>query len=695
MAIQDFLVEIGTEELPPRALKTLSRAFTNGLTKGLEDAGIEFARAESFAAPRRLAIRVRELAAAQPDKAVERRGPAVKAAFDAAGNPTRALTGFATSQGVTPDQLDTLETDKGAWVVYRTVEQGRATTELLPGLIEQALAGLPIPKRMRWGAHRTEFVRPVHWIVLLMGNKVIDSPIMGLKPGNKTRGHRFHCPESLIIPTPADYEIVLRKEGWVIADFAERRAKIRAGVEAIAREQAGGTAVIDDELLDEVTSLNEWPVPLMGRFEERFLEVPPEALISSMKEHQKYFHVVDSDNRMLPLFITVANLESKDPGQVISGNEKVIRPRLSDAAFFYETDRKTPLEDRIERLKPIVFQEKLGSIHDKSVRVAALAARIAGVIGSDPALAERAAMLAKTDLVTEMVLEFTDLQGIMGQYYAVHDGEHADVARALNEQYMPRFAGDDLPATLTGCALAIADRLDSLVGLFGINQPPSGTRDPFGLRRASLGVLRIIIDRQLPLDLQTCCEWAAENFSSLAADDPATAVVDYMLERFRAHYDEQGIGAEVYLAVHARRPTRPLDFDQRVRAVEAFRQMPEAEALAAANKRVSNILTKQGADQVTETVDGHLLQEDAEKALAEQVNLQADRVLPLFEKGDYTAALSSLASLRAPVDRFFDEVMVMTDDEAVRNNRLALLNRLRNLFLRVADISLLPTSGQG
>ncbi|HCW89529.1 MAG TPA: glycine--tRNA ligase subunit beta [Marinobacter sp.] len=693
MATQDFLVEIGTEELPPKALKPLSDAFTRGIAQGLEAAGVAFGKLETFAAPRRLAVRVRDLADAQPDKPVEKRGPAVKAAFDDAGNPTRALTGFATSLGITPDQLDTLETDKGAWVVYRTVEKGKPTVELMPELVDQSLAALPIPKRMRWGAHRTEFVRPVHWIILMYGNKVLNAPIMGLIPGNTTRGHRFHCPKELIVPTPNDYELVLREEGKVLADFAERREKIRAGVTTIAGQQSNGQAVIDDDLLDEVTALNEWPVPLLGNFEERFLEVPAEALISSMKEHQKYFHVVDNNGRMLPHFITVANLESKDPAQVISGNEKVIRPRLSDAAFFYETDRKTRLEDRIEALKPIVFQEKLGSIHDKSVRVAALAKKIAEAIDSDPALAERAAMLAKTDLVTEMVLEFTDLQGVMGEYYARHDGEPEEVAKALNEQYMPRFAGDDLPGTLTGCAVAIADRIDSLVGLFGINQPPSGTRDPFGLRRASLGVLRIIIERELPLDLQTLCEWATENFTVLTEQNTASTVVDYMLERFRAHYDEQGISAEVYLAVHARRPTRPLDFDRRVKAVEAFRQLPEAQALAGANKRVSNILTKQGGDNIGETVDASLLQEAGEKTLAEQVEQQAKIVLPLFEQGDYSSALRSLAQLREPVDRFFDEVMVMADDEAVRNNRLALLNRLRNLFLRVADISLLPTAG--
>lgn len=692
MATQDFLVELGTEELPPKALKSLSDAFTQGIVNGLADAGIDHGAVESFAAPRRLAVRIRDLADAQPDKPVEKRGPAVKAAFDDAGNPTRALNGFATSLGVTPDQLDTLETDKGAWVVYRTVEQGKPTIELLPALIEKSLAALPIPKRMRWGAYRTEFVRPVHWLVLLYGNKVIDAPILNLTPGNQTRGHRFHCPKSLLIPTPNDYEVVLKEEGRVLANFEERRDVIRAGVTAIAESEGNGRAVINDDLLDEVTALNEWPVPLLGRFEERFLEVPAEALISSMEEHQKYFHVVDENDRMLPLFITVANLESKDPAQVVSGNEKVIRPRLSDAAFFYETDRKSRLEDRIEQLKPIVFQEKLGSIYDKSVRVAALARKIADAIGSDPALAERAAMLAKTDLVTEMVLEFTDLQGIMGQYYAEHDGEPADVAKALNEQYMPRYAGDDLPTTLTGCAVALADRIDSLVGLFGINQPPSGTRDPFGLRRASLGVLRIIIERALPLDLQTCCEWATENFTVLSEQNVATTVVDYMLERFRAHYDEQGIGAEVYLAVHARRPTRPLDFDRRIKAVEAFRQLPEAQALAAANKRVSNILTKQGGDSIGESVDTGLLQDGAEQALADAVAKQADAVLPLFEQGDYGSALSSLAGLRQPVDTFFEEVMVMAEDDAVRNNRLALLNRLRNLFLRVADISLLPTA---
>ncbi|WP_097459524.1 glycine--tRNA ligase subunit beta [Mangrovitalea sediminis] len=693
-AVQDFLVELGTEELPPKALKILSSAFTDGIRKGLDEAGLTYGKLESFATPRRLAVRVRELQAAQADKPVEKRGPAVKAAFDDAGNPTRALEGFASSLGVTPEQLDTLETEKGAWVIYRTVEKGKPTVELLPGIVERSLAELPIPKRMRWGAHKDEFVRPAHWLVMLYGSVVVDCTILGQKAGNQTVGHRFHCPRSLIVSTPNDYELVLQDEGRVIASFEDRRERIRAGIIEVAHEQAGGEAVIDPDLLDEVTALNEWPVPVVGRFEERFLEVPPEALISSMKEHQKYFHVVDANGRMLPNFITVANIDSHDMAQVVAGNERVIRPRLSDAAFFYETDRKTPLGDRIDRLKPIVFQEKLGSLYDKSMRVASLAARIADAIGGDAEKAERAGQLAKTDLVTEMVLEFPELQGIMGRYYAVHDGEADDVAEALNEQYMPRFAGDVLPETLTGAALALADRIDSLVGLFGIQQPPSGTRDPFGLRRAALGVLRIIVERELPLDLHTCCQWAEESYSGLAAEGTVNQVIDYVLERFRAGYEESGIPAEVFLAVQARRPTRPLDFHQRVMAVEAFRQLPAASALAAANKRVSNILAKQGGDMVDSgaAVDPALLSEAAEQALAKALDDQAARVAPLFAEARYADALSSLADLRESVDRFFDDVMVMADDEAVRRNRLALLQQLRDLFLQVADISLLPSN---
>ncbi|MAM00467.1 glycine--tRNA ligase subunit beta [Hydrocarboniclastica marina] len=691
MAKHDFLVEIGTEELPPKALLQLSNAFTQGITDGLTEAGVSFAGVESFAAPRRLAVRIVDVADSQPDKPVEKRGPAVKAAFDEAGNPTRALEGFAGSLDITVDQLDTLETDKGAWVVYRSVEKGQATVSLLPGLVSQSLARLPIPKRMRWGSSRVEFVRPAQWVVMLYGSDVVDCEILGLTTGRETRGHRFHCRQKLIIPTPGDYELVLKSQGHVLADFNERRDLIRAGVERLAQEQ-GGTAVIDPDLLDEVTALNEWPVPLLGTFEDRFLEVPAEALVSSMKEHQKYFHVVGSDGVMLPLFITVANIESKDPAQVVAGNEKVIRPRLSDAAFFFETDRKTPLIDQAERLKPIVFQEKLGTLYDKSIRVAALARQIAEAIGANPDHAERAGRLGKADLVTEMVLEFPELQGTMGTYYARHDGEPGDIPVAMGEQYLPRFAGDSLPETQLGCALALADRLDSLVGLFGIDQPPSGTRDPFALRRAALGVLRIMVERKLDLDLSDCCRWAAAQHMGLTASDPVNAVVDYILERFRAMVEEAGQPTEVFLAVHARRPTRPLDFSQRLAAVEAFRQMPAAQALAAANKRVSNILAKQGQQDDTETaVDPSLLREPAEQSLFETVQALSEKVAPLFESANYGQALADLAALREPVDRFFDEVMVMAEDTRVRDNRLALLTQLRALFLKVADISLLPS----
>ncbi|KAA8982921.1 glycine--tRNA ligase subunit beta [Halospina sp. K52047b] len=690
MATPDFLVEVGTEELPPKALKTLSESFGEGLRSALADAGIEYGEIETFATPRRLAVRVNKLADAQPDTPFEKKGPAVKAAFDDQGNPTRALEGFARNLGIQPDELDTMETDKGAWLVYRGVEKGRPTAELLPGMVEQALNGLPIPKRMRWGSRREEFVRPVHWLIMLYGSKEVPCTVLGCEAEQATRGHRFHHPGELIISTPADYELVLRQHGWVEPDFATRRETIRSGVNRVAEEQAKGSAVINPDLLDEVTALCEWPVPLLGRFEERFLDVPPEALVSSMEEHQKYFHVVDANNTMMPCFITVANIASHDPSAVIAGNEKVIRPRLADAAFFYDTDRKTPLIDRLDDLKPIVFQQDLGSLHDKTLRIASLAGRIAGGIGADPDKARRAGTLSKTDLLTEMVQEFDDLQGVMGEYYARHDGEDESVARALSEQYLPGFAGDRVPQTDIGACVALADRLDSLVGLFGINQPPSGTRDPYALRRAALGVIRILVERELTLDLEELAGWAAGEFNSLTVNDPIQPVVDYILERFRASFEDQGVPAEVFLAVQARRPTQPLDFHRRVLAVNNFVALPEAQALAAANKRVSNILEKQGGTQAG-SVDPERFQEEAERALYEALQSQEAQVEPLFARGDYDAGLQSLAQLREVVDRFFNDVMVMADDDSLRANRLALLERLRQLFLRVADISLLQT----
>ncbi|WP_010324464.1 glycine--tRNA ligase subunit beta [Marinobacterium stanieri] len=681
MSQHDFLVELGTEELPPKALPTLSAAFMNGITAGLDAAGIKYTEAKPYASPRRLAVLITNIDAQQPDRAIEKRGPATQA-------PEKAVQGFAGSCGVSADQLEVMETPKGNYYVYRGVEAGQSTASLLPGIISESLNKLPIPKRMRWGASRTEFVRPVKWLCMLLGDEVVEAEVLGLKAGRKTRGHRFHYNHDIELMAPADYAQVLKNTGKVLADFAERRELIREQVKREG-ERLGGIAQIDEDLLDEVTALNEWPVALTGRFEERFLEVPAEALISSMKEHQKYFHALDKDGKLMPFFITLANIESKDPQQVIEGNEKVIRPRLADALFFFETDKKYPLANRIEKLKSVVFQQQLGTVFDKTQRIENLSAAIAELIEGDADMARRSAQLSKCDLMTDMVFEFTDLQGLMGYHYALHDGEAEEVALALNEQYMPRFAGDELPTTKSGIALAIADRLDTLTGLFGINQPPTGSKDPFALRRAALGVLRIIVEHKLDLDLHQLLGIAAEQHGDLPGSEGlADRVLDFMLERFRAWYEDREISAETFLSVHALRPTSPLDFDRRVQAVSHFRNLAEADSLAAANKRVSNILSKQQAD-VAADVDESLLSEDAEKALATAISNIESEIQPLCEQGDYRSTLEKLASLRAPIDSFFDNVMVMADDSAVRANRLALLKRLRRLFLGVADISLL------
>lgn len=681
MAQHDFLVELGTEELPPKALKTLSNAFTKGITAGLTEAGVSFGEVKSYASPRRLAVLISGLDDKQADREIEKRGPSVKA-------PEKAVEGFARSCGVTADQLEKIETNKGEYFNFKATEEGKATASLLPALVETSLNKLPIPKRMRWGASRIEFVRPVHWLVMLFGDEVVDCEILGLKSGRKTRGHRFHYNQNIELITPAEYATSLENPGMVIADYEIRKAMINEQVQAEGNK-LNAVAQIDEDLLDEVTALNEWPVALTGRFEERFLEVPAQALISSMKEHQKYFHHLDTDGNLLPNFTTICNIVSNDPQQVIEGNEKVIRPRLSDAAFFFETDKKTTLESRVEKLKSIVFQKDLGTVHDKASRISALSGKIATALGEDQAKAERAGLLAKTDLLTDMVYEFTDLQGLMGYHYALNDGEDNDVALAQNEQYMPRFAGDELPQSAPGIAVAIADRLDTLTGLFGINQPPTGSKDPFALRRAALGVLRIIVERNLDLDLRELLKIAADNHNSLPARDGLEdKVLDFMLERFRAWYEDAGINAEVFLAVLALKPSRPLDFDRRVKAVNHFRSLPEAEALAAANKRVSNILSKQGVTGTAE-VDTALLTEAAEKALAAEIEAQKASLAPLFAEGKYQESLESLSSLRVSVDAFFEDVMVMADDEAVKNNRLALLSQLRALFLGVADISVL------
>ncbi|MCX2830821.1 glycine--tRNA ligase subunit beta [Microbulbifer thermotolerans] len=687
---REFLVELGTEELPPKALRKLMDAFAEGVTEGLKAAELDFGAVKAYAAPRRLAVTVSELAEKQRDKQIQKLGPAVVAAFDKEGKPSKAAEGFARSNGVSVEQLSRIDTDKGERLAFVSEQKGADTATLLGDIVNQALAKLPIPKRMRWGARRAEFVRPVHWLLMLFGDQVVDCEVLGLKAGNTTRGHRFHCNRELEVASASDYVRQLRDPGYVVVDFAERREIIREQVMAEANN-VNGVAVIDEDLLDEVTALVEWPVALTGRFEERFLEVPAEALISSMKEHQKYFHVVDQDGQLLPFFITVSNIESRDPAQVIHGNERVIRPRLADAAFFFETDKKTSLESRREKLKKIVFQQHLGSVYDKTERVAALAHAIAEKTGANADLAERAGLLCKSDLVTEMVFEFPDLQGIAGYYYAENDGEPLDVAKAMYEQYMPKFAGDELPRSETGTLIALADRLDTLVGIFGIGQPPSGSRDPFALRRASLGVIRLLVEKKLDLDLRDLLEQARDQYPRTALGEYNTVVeqtLTYVLERFRARYEDQGIAAEVFMSVAARKLSRPLDIDNRVHAVHAFSQLPEAEALAAANKRVSNILAKfEGS--VPSEVNEQLLQEDAEKALYAEVQTARTEVEPLYKAAMFAEGLAGLAGLRETVDNFFDHVMVMTDDEALRNNRLALLAQLQSLFLEVADISLL------
>ncbi len=680
---KDFLVELGTEELPPKALKALAESFRDGIVSGLKAAGLAHGDVAYFAAPRRLAVQISGLATQQPDRTIAVDGPPVKAAFDASGNPTQAALGFAKKNGVDISAID----KSGEKLRFVKEQKGEAATVLLPGIVTQSLNDLPIPKRMRWGASRVEFVRPTQWLVMLFGDDVLDCEILAQKAGRESRGHRFHANTAVRISSPSSYLEDLRG-AWVQADFAERRALILDKVQALAAKE-NGKAIIPESLLDEVTALVEWPVPLVCSFEERFLSVPQEALISTMQDNQKYFCLLDGDGKLLPRFITVANIESTHPEYIVAGNEKVVRPRLTDAEFFFNQDKKSKLETRNERLKTVVFQAQLGTVYEKAERVSKLAGVITAAIGGERALGERAGLLSKCDLATEMVGEFPELQGIAGYYYATHDGEHPDVAKALDEQYQPRFAGDALPTGKIGAAVAIADKIDTLVGIFGINQPPTGSKDPFALRRSAIGLLRIMIEKELVLDVQALVNGATKLYGDkLANANTASDVFEFLLGRYRAMYEEQGIAPEIILAVQALKPTQPFDFDRRVKAVAAFAALPEAEALAAGNKRVSNILAKETvpADAV---VNPALLTEAAEKALGESVATLAVELAPLFEQRDYTTALNRLAALRPQVDAFFTDVMVMADDAAVKANRLALLAKLHGLFLQVADISLL------
>ena len=687
MTTQNFLVEIGTEELPPKALKTLATSFADNVEAELNQAGLTFEKIEWFAAPRRLAVKVLNLATQQPSKEIEKRGPAVSAAFDAEGKPTKAAEGWARGCGITVEQAERIATDKGEWLVHRAKIEGQPTKNLLNDIVANALAKLPIPKPMRWADKTVQFIRPVHTVTMLLGDELIEGEILGVASARTIRGHRFLGEKEFEIQHADQYPQLLRDKGSVVADFNERKAEILAKSQAKATA-LGGVADIEESLLEEVTSLVEYPNVLAAKFEERFLAVPAEALVYTMKGDQKYFPIYDKDGKLLPHFIFVSNINPEDPTAIIEGNEKVVRPRLTDAEFFFKTDLKQKLVDRLPRLETVLFQQQLGTLKDKTDRIEQLAGEIAKQIGADEAKAKRAGLLSKCDLMTNMVFEFTDTQGVMGMHYARHDGEDEEVAVALNEQYMPRFAGDELPKSLVASAVALADKFDTLTGIFGIGQAPKGSADPFALRRAALGALRIIVEKNLPLDLDDLVKKSAALFGDKLTNQNVVAdVVDFMLGRFRAWYQDEGIAVDVIQAVLARRPTRPADFDARVRAVSHFRTLDSAEALAAANKRVSNILAK--ADAAIGEINLTACVEPAEKALAEAVLALRTEVQPLIAQGDYTAVLDKLANLRAPVDSFFDNVMVNAEDPALRQNRLAILNTLQGLFLQVADISVL------
>ncbi|HET9679056.1 MAG TPA: glycine--tRNA ligase subunit beta [Gammaproteobacteria bacterium] len=690
---QTLLVEIGCEELPPKALAHLAAAFEAELATGLQQAGLLPDATTHFFSPRRLAVKADALPVQQADVTQHRRGPAIKAAFDAEGKPTKAALGFAQSVGKKIDELGREKTDKGEWLACEVHIAGKATADLLPDIVNAALKKLPIPKRMRWGNHNVQFVRPVHWVVLLLGKTIIPADILGVTAGNKTFGHRFHAPGAITIKSAGDYPACLEKQGHVRVNDSGNT--LGNDIAETARKQAAtldGVAVgVDGDLPAEVAALNEWPVPVIGRIPKHFLDLPEEVLITTLEVHQRYFPVRSkTGGNLLPYFITFANIDSKQPEVVQRGNERVVVPRLEDALFFWRADRKTPLAKRCEQLNGMVFQKKLGTLADKQQRVAKLASVIAETIGGDATHATRAAELAKCDLLSDMVGEFPELQGIIGRYYAKEDGEDANVSQAIEEQYQPRFAGDNLPASKVGQALAIADKLDTICGIFAIGQKPTGDKDPFALRRAALGLLRIIIEAALDLDLQALIATALKQLPvkvDAAADEN---IYTFFMERLRIYYLSRDISSDVFAAVLAVAPARPLDFQQRLQAVQVFGTLPDASALAAANKRIGNILRK-AKTGIPAQVDKKVLQDKAEINLFNAIEAATRQVQPLLEKREYAAALKALATLRAPVDTFFDEVMVMADDPAIRDNRLALLQQLYDLFSAIADISRLPT----
>jgi len=685
MSAESLLIELGTEELPPKALNNLSMAFTSGIVDGLKKAGFEINEFESFAAPRRLAVLIKDIDSSQPDREVERKGPNLKAAYDADGQPTKAVMGFARSCGVEVEALQQQETDKGTWLVFNATEKGKVLADLLEDIINQSLTRLPIPKRMRWGSSDVEFVRPVHWLIVMHGDQVINTNVLGLQSSSKSFGHRFHAPGEITIATATDYKDRLKSEAYVIASFEERKQNIKQQVIDTVNK-LGGEAVIDEALLDEVTALNEWPIAVAGEFEEVYLQIPSEVLIKTMQDNQKYFPVKNADGKLKNCFITISNIDSKAPEKVKEGNERVVRPRLADAMFFWQQDQKQALESFNAALENVVFQKELGTIAEKTQRVLKLSESIAEQLDANVDYVKRAVTLSKCDLMTDMVGEFASLQGVMGKRYAQEAGEPEEVALALDEQYMPRGASDDTATTATGQILSISDKLDTLVGIFAIGQKPTGEKDPYALRRASLGVLRTIIERELDLDLkQLIAKSAALLGSKVDATKVEQDIFDYILERLRAYYLDRDIKPDVFDAVFALSPSRPLDFDKRIKAVSVFRELNVAESLAAANKRVGNILKKSSVTNAI--VDEKLLSEDAEKNLYQILSSLSVAVEPMFDSGEYEKALSHLSSLRDPVDAFFDSVMVMADDEAIKNNRIALLNTMNQLFLRAADLS--------
>jgi len=685
----DLLIEIGTEELPPKALRSLMDAFGENVRAGLETERLAFDSIVPYASPRRLAVLVRALVTGQEDRESELKGPPVRVAFDKDGQPTPAARAFAERCGVAVEDLGRSVTDKGEWLSHRLIETGEATTSLVPGIVRSALDGLPVPRRMRWGAGDAEFVRPVHWIVMRYGRQVIAAEILGIPAGSATRGHRFMAPGDIEIGQPTAYASLLETEGYVVADFGERRRRVVDAVTAAARE-AGGVAVGSDALYDEVTALVEWPVPVTGRFDESFLELPREVIVATLTNHQRYFPVEDGQGRLMPAFVAIANIVSTDPDKVRDGNERVIRPRLADAAFFWASDRRIALADRQPALGNVVYQQGLGSLADKSGRTAELAGRIAGHLGAKREPAERAARLAKCDLVTGMVGEFPELQGTMGRYYAEAGGEGADVATAIEEQYLPRFAGDALPTSPAGQCVALADKLDTLCGVFALGKKPSGNKDPFGLRRAALGIVRIAVEQRLDLDLVDLIEASLAAQPASAGESVAAEIYDFIVERLRAWCLEQGFSPEMFEAVRDRRPVSLADFHARLEAVRGFVALDAASSLSQANKRIANILRQaleSGGAVASDGLVPGALTEPAEIALFDALQKAARTVAPLVADHRYADALATLAALREPVDRFFDDVMVMAEDGAVRQNRLALLARLRQQFLEVADIS--------